>query len=160
MGTSLFLSSRRPTSGSLRPVRLGLIGLLMVVLAACGRGGGAGGGGTDTGLQLQVMVINLSNAPVTVSSTSGGETKTIEKCDFDEVDFPLVDPFTLNVNDQPLIDSATLPGGLPGGGEKTVLAEVTIGKDGAPALSVKPYAGRPGGLDRPSGLFVQSSCAK
>jgi hypothetical protein len=159
MGTSRSLSSRRTASGTLRPVRLGVIGLLMVVLAACGRGGGAGGG-TDTGQQLQVMVINLSNAPVTVGSTSGGETKTVEKCDFDEVDFPLVDPFTLNVNDQPLIDSATLPGGLPGAGEKTVLAEVTIGKDGTPALSVKPYAGRPGGLDRPSGLFVQSSCTK
>lgn len=154
------LPRRRWASHARHPTKYAFIGLLVLVLVACGRGGGGGGGGADAGLQLQVMLINLSKDPVTVASTGGGETKTIKGCDFDEVDFPLVDPFTLNVNDKPVIDSATLPGGLPGAGQQTVLAEVTIGKDGVPALTVKPYAGRAGGLDRPSGLFVTSSCAK
>jgi hypothetical protein len=137
-----------------------MIGLLMVALAACGGGGGGGGGGGEPEIQLQVMLINLSNAPVTVSSTSGGEAQTVEACDFDEVDFPLLDPFTLNVADKPVIDSSTLAGGLPGGGEKFVLSEVTVQKDGSAEVTVAPYVGRAGGLDRPSALFVKGSCAK
>lgn len=159
MGTTLPLSWPRSASGSLRPVRLGTVGLLMVALAACGGGGGGGGGG-EPEIQLQVMVINLSNAPVTVSSTSGGEAQTVEACDFDEVDFPLLDPFTLNIADKPVIDSSTLAGGIPGGGEKFVLAEVTVKKDASTEVTVAPYVGRAGGLDRPSALFVKGSCAK
>ena len=159
MGTSRPRSRPRSASGSLHPARFGMIGLLMVALAACGGGGGGGGGG-EPEIQLQVMLINLSKAPVTVSSTSGGEAQTVEACDFDEVDFPLLDPFTLNIGDKPVIDSSTLAGGLPGGGEKFVLAEVTVQKDGSAAVTVPPYVGRAGGLDRPSALFVKGSCAK
>lgn len=160
MDTSRPSRRRRSVGGTGHPARLGLIGLLVLVLAACGGGSGGNGGNGEPGIQLQVMVINQSKDAVTVSSTSGGDPQTIAKCDFNEVDFPLVDPFTFSINEKPVIDSATLPGGTPGAGLKTVLAEVTIGKDGTPAVTVKPYAGRPGGLDRPSGIFVQSGCAK
>ena len=159
MGPSRLAARRRSPAGALRAARLGLLGLLIVLLAACGRGGGGGGGGPQD-VQLQVMLINLSKEPAVASSTAGGEPQTIKACDFDEVDFPLIDPFVFNINDKPVIDSSTLPGGLPGGGDSFVLTEVTVGKDGTAEVTVKPYVGRAGGLSRPSALFVRGSCAK
>lgn len=147
-------SDRRPAA------RLGLIGLLVVVLAACGGGGGGGGGAADDDFQIQVMLINLSKAPATVSSSSGGEPKTVEPCKFAQADFPLDDPFTITVNNQPLIDSSTLPGGTPGQGNSSVLMAVTVSQEGKPEVTTKPYGGRAGGLDKPTQLFVSGSCAK
>jgi hypothetical protein len=106
------------------------------------------------------MLINLSKTDAVATSTAGGDPKTVKACDFDEVDFPLETSFVFNVNDKPVIDSSTLPGGLPGNGNSFVLAEVTVDKDGTAEVTVKPYAGRAGGLSRPSALFVQGSCAK
>ena len=146
-----------------RPAGYALIGLLVVVLAAGGRGGGGGGGGGGDGandIQLQVMLINLSKTDAVATSTAGGDPKTVKACDFDEVDFPLEPSFVFNVNDKPVIDSSKLPGGLPGNGNSFVLAEVTVDKDGTAEVTAKPYAGRAGGLSRPSALFVQGSCAK
>jgi hypothetical protein len=136
--------------------------VLVVALAACGRGGGGGGDGGNglNDIQLQVMLINLSKTDAVATSTAGGDPKTVKACDFDEVDFPLETSFVFNVNDKPVIDSSTLPGGLPGNGNSFVLAEVTVDKDGTAEVTVKPYAGRAGGLSRPSALFVQGSCAK
>ena len=146
-------------SGGRPAARVGLIGLLVVVLAACGGGGGGGGGAADD-LQLQVMLINLSKAPATVSSSTGGTPTTIEACKFGEADFPFDDPFTINVNDQPLVDSNTLPGGTPGAGNSSVLTEITVQKDGKAEVTEAPYAGRKGGLSRPTQLFVSGSCAR
>ena len=153
---------RRSASGFLRPARYGFIGLLVVVLAACGRGGGGGGGGGNglEDVQLQVMLINLSKTDAVATASTGGDPKTVKACDFDEVDFPLADPIVFNINDAPVIDSSALPGGLPGGGNSFVLAEVTVQKDGTSEVTVKPYVGRAGGLSRPSALFVKGSCAK
>lgn len=157
MGTPRPALVRR--SGAPPAARLGLIGLLTVVLAACGGGGGGGGGGADD-LQIQVMLINLSKAPATVTSSTGGTPVTIEPCKFGEADFPLEDPFTLTVNDQPLVDSSTLPGGTPGAGNSSVLTEITVQKDGKPEVTEAPYGGRKGGLSRPTQLFVSGSCAR
>ena len=144
-----------------RPAGYALIGLLVVVLAACGRGGGGGGGGDGASdIQLQVMLINLSKTDAVATSTAGGDPKTVKACDFDEVDFPLETSFVFNVNDKPVIDSSKLPGGLPGNGNSFVLPEVRVDKDSPAEVTVKPYAGRAGGLSRPSALFVQGSCAK
>ncbi len=148
-------------SGGRPAARLGLMGLLMV-LTACGGGGGGGGegGGGGDEFQIQVMLINLSKVPATVSSSSGGDAKTVEPCKFAQADFPLDDPFTITVNDQPVIDSSTLPGGTPGQGNSSVLMAVTVSKEGKPEVTTKPYGGRAGGLDKPTQLFVSGSCAK
>jgi hypothetical protein len=131
----------------------------MVALALAACGGGDGGGNANSTYKLEVMVINLSAADATVTSSTGGDPQTVPQCVAQAVDFPMADPFVLSINDQPVIDSSTLEGGTPGGGNATLLAQVTIGNDGTPKVDTKPYAGREGGLTPPSRLFVESSCA-
>jgi hypothetical protein len=130
---------------------------LSVALAACG-GGGPGGGGENQ-QEFQVMVINLSDHDVTATSSTGGDPQQVPQCTATQVQFPLADPFVLSFDNNPVIDSSTLEGGIPGGGSATVLAQVTIQKDGTPKVDKQPYAGRAGGLTPPSKLFVESSCA-
>lgn len=146
-------SSRRPFRSSLRPLALGVLALV-VVLAACGGGGGDGGGAAA---QLKIMVINLSAEDVKVS-VQGAPEKTVGYCDFKEVDFPLSLPFQLSVAGKPVLDSATIKGGVPGNGEIDVLTELTIDKSGAPKITRNPYNGRD--LTGPSRLYVNSACAK
>ena len=147
-------SSRRSFRSSLRPSALGVLALLAVVLAACGGGGGPGGG---TAAQLKIMVINLSADDIKVS-LAGGAPKTVDYCDFKEVDFPLSVPFQLSVAGKPVLDSATIKGGVPGDGEIDVLTELTIDKSGAAKITRNPYNGRD--LTGPSRLYVNSACAK
>lgn len=131
---------------------------LALVLGACG-GDNGGGGNPATEQHLQVMVINLSSADVTATSSSGGDPQTVAQCTASTVDFPLSDPFIFSINDSPVIDSSQLEGGLPGGGESTVLAQVTIQDDGTPKVDKQAYAGRTGGLAPPSKLYIESSCS-
>ena len=131
----------------------------MVALALTACGGGDGGGNANSTYKLEVMVINLSAADATVTSSTGGDPQTVPQCVAQAVDFPMADPFVLSIDNQPVIDSSTLEGGTPGGGNATLLAQVTIGNDGTPKVDTKPYAGREGGLTPPSRLFVESSCA-
>jgi hypothetical protein len=131
---------------------------LALALAACG---GDGGGDNNPANQqhLQVMVINLSSADVTATSTSGGDPQKVAQCTAVTVDFPLSDPFVFSLDDKPVIDSSQLEGGVPGGMQSTVLAQITIGKDGTPKVDKQAYAGRTGGLAPPSKLYIQSSCS-
>lgn len=130
---------------------------LSLALTACGGGGGGDNGASAQ--HLQVMVINLSSADATATSSSGGDPQTVAQCTAKAVDYPLSDPFVFSINDSPVIDSSQLQGGLPGGGQSTVLAQVTIQNDGTPKVDREPYVGRAGGLTPPSKLFIESSCS-
>lgn len=145
--------ARRPRSGYVLPA----VAMVALALAACG--GGDGGGNANSTYKLEVMVINLSAADATVTSSTGGDAQTVPQCVAQVVDFPMADPFILSIDNNPVIDSSTLEGGTPGGGNATLLAQVTIGNDGTPKIDKQPYAGREGGLAPPSRLFVESSCA-
>ncbi len=144
-----------------RGARLGYvlpaIAAVALALSACGGGGGDGNG--NSAFQLEVMVINLSAADATVTSSTGGDPQTVPQCVANTVDFPMGDPFVFSIDNKPVIDSSTLEGGTPGGGNATVLAQVTIKTDGTTSVDTKPYVGRSGGLTPPSRLFVESSCA-
>ena len=151
--TILRRSSRRPLRSLLRPSTLGVLGLVLV-LAACGGGGGSGGGAAA---QLKIMAINLSADDVKLS-VAGSPAQTVGYCDFKEVDFPLSVPFQLSAAGKPVLDSATIKGGVPGDGEIDVLTELTIDKSGAATITRNPYNGRD--LTGPSRLYVNSACAK
>ncbi len=128
-----------------------------LVLSACG--GGGGGGGNQAATELQVMVINFSAKDVTATSSTGGDPQTVKQCVAQLVTFPLADPFTFSIDNNAVIDSAQLQGGVPGQGNSTVLAEVTVDKDGNAKVTREAYAGRTGGLAPPSKLYIESMCA-
>jgi hypothetical protein len=153
------MSNPRPVArrARFRLVLPAVIAGLALTLAACG--GDGGGDNPATQQHLQVMVINLSSADATVSSSSGGDPQTVAQCTASTVDFPLSDPFIFSIDNKPVIDSSQLEGGVPGGMQSTVLAQVTIGNDGTPKIDKQAYAGRTGGLAPPSKLFIESSCS-
>ncbi len=113
-----------------------LVAGLALVLAACGGGGGGGGGGGNgEPAQLHVLVVNgaATDAKITYTDANGTATdKTVPICTAQFVIFPVSDPFQVAVDGKPLIDSSTLPAGMPGDGNQDLVVQVTIPKDGAP----------------------------
>jgi hypothetical protein len=118
-------------------VRIGLIGMTLVLsaaLAACGGGGDGGGGGGAT--KLHVLLVNHTDAPANVTYSGGAPTgdspakPPIASCKSGQVDFPLVDPFTLSVNDKVVIDTSQLPQGVPNQGQSDVVVQLDLNKDG------------------------------
>jgi hypothetical protein len=119
-----YMSPRRATRLSL--------GLLVVVLTACGGGGGGGGGGSATGSIVHLLVVNKSADPATITYT-GAEAApddSVDSCKAVLADYPLANPFTVAINGTVSFDSATLPDGLPNGGEGDMVLKITINSDG------------------------------
>lgn len=102
-----------------------------VLLAACG-GDGGGDGASD--FTLHALIVNGSDAEVTVTytGTDPAEDVTQASCTADIHNFPVGDPFTIEVDGQVVLDSdADLPEGIPNDGESDLIVRVDIAKDGA-----------------------------
>lgn len=102
-----------------------------VLLAACG-GDGGGDGASD--FTLHALIVNGSDAEVTVTytGTDPAEDVTQASCTADIHNFPVADPFTIEVDGQVVLDSdADLPEGIPNDGESDLIVRVDIAKDGA-----------------------------
>jgi hypothetical protein len=111
-----------------------LVAGFALVLAACGGGGGGGGGGNGQPAQLHVLVVNggATDAKITYTDANGTPTdKTVPTCTAQVVVFPVSDPFQVAVDGKTLIDSSTLPAGMPGNGSQDLVVQVTVPKDGA-----------------------------
>jgi hypothetical protein len=121
---------KRPTRRSRSVLLLvGLAGLL----AACGGGNGGGGGGGETDATIHALVVNASegDAAVTYTDLDGTPTEEVmETCTARVLEFPLTDPFQIAVDGTVVVDSATLPDGLPGGGASDLIVKVEIDRDG------------------------------
>jgi hypothetical protein len=122
---------KRPTRRSRSVLLLvGLAGLL----AACGGGNGGGGGGGDgTAATLHALVVNASEGDAAVTYTDADGTPTeevMETCTARVLNFPITDPFQLAVDGTVVLDTATLPEGLPGAGESDLVVKVEIDRDG------------------------------
>lgn len=121
---------RRPTRRSRSVLLLvGLAGLL----AACGGGGGGSGGGDGTAATLHALVVNASENDVAVTYTDADGTPTeevMETCTARVLEFPVTDPFQVAVDGTVVVDSATLPEGLPGGGESDLIVKVDVDREG------------------------------
>jgi hypothetical protein len=101
-----------------------------VLLAACGGDGGGDGAGDFT---LHALIVNASDADVTVTytGTDPAEEATQATCSADIHDFPIADPFTIEVDGQVVLDSdADLPEGIPNNGESDLIVRVDVAKDG------------------------------
>lgn len=121
---------RRPTRRSRSVLLLvGLAGLL----AACGGGSGGGGGGDGTGATLHALVVNASEGDAAVTYTDADGTPTeevLETCTARVLEFPITDPFQIAVDGTTVVDSATLPEGLPGAGESDLVVKIDIDREG------------------------------
>ena len=101
-----------------------------VLLAACG---GDGGGDGPSDFTLHALIVNASDADVTVTytGTDPAEEATQATCSADIHDFPIADPFTIEVDGQVVLDSdADLPEGIPNNGESDLIVRVDVAKDG------------------------------
>lgn len=111
-------------------IRLSL-GMLVLVLAACG-GGGSTGGGDATGSTVHLLVVNKSAdaATFTYTGAEAAPEASVESCKAILADYPLADPFTVAINGTVGFDSATLPDGLPNRGEGDMVLKMTVNNDG------------------------------
>lgn len=122
----------------------------IVLLAACG--GGDGGNGVDAGHVLHALIINASAADVTVTyvGTEPTDDVALPTCSAESLDFPLSDPFQLQIDGETVIDSdIDLPDGLPNAidGGSDLIVEVKIDKEGAATFDrIRPGSG----LTKPS----------
>jgi hypothetical protein len=101
-----------------------------VLLVACG-GDGGGNGASD--FTLHALIVNASDADVTVTytGTDPAEEVTQATCSADIHNFPIADPFTIEVDGQVVLDSdADLPEGIPNNGESDLIVRVDVAKDG------------------------------
>jgi len=119
-----------------RPIRssvvraLAVLAATAVLLAACG---GDGGGDGPSDFTLHALIVNASDADVTVTytGTDPAEEATQATCSADIHDFPIADPFTIEVDGQVVLDSdADLPEGIPNNGESDLIVRVDVAKDG------------------------------
>ena len=115
-----------------RPAARLSLGLLAVVLVACGGGGTGGGGGGATGSTVHLLVVNKSAdaATFTYTGAEAAPEDSVESCKAALADYPLANPFTVAINGTGGFDSATLPEGLPNGGEGDMVLKMTINQDG------------------------------
>jgi hypothetical protein len=73
-----------------------------------------------------------TDAKITYTDANGTPTdKTVPTCTAQVVVFPVSDPFQVAVDGKTLIDSSTLPAGMPGNGSQDLVVQVTVPKDGA-----------------------------
>lgn len=120
----------RPTWRSRSPLMM-LVGLSLI-LAACGDGGGGGGGGGDAAV-MRALVVNAMETDATVTYTDAGGTATdqaVETCTAPVLEFTLSDPFQIAVDGTTVVDSTTLPEGVPGFGESDLVVKIDIARDG------------------------------
>lgn len=102
-----------------------------LLLAACGGDGGGGDGASD--FILHALIVNASDADATVTYTGvdPAEEVTQPSCTADIHNFPVADPFTIEVNGEVVLDSeADLPDGIPNDGESDLIVRVDVAKDG------------------------------
>ncbi len=118
-----------------RAVLLVVTAVLAVSLAACGGGGGGGGGNLNT--KIHVLLVNHTQNPVDVTSSSGSPLDSsqskppIASCKSGVIDFALSDPFTISVDGKVIIDSTQLPAGIPNQGQSDVVTQIDANKDGS-----------------------------
>ena len=128
-----------------RPIRssvvraLAVLAATAVLLAACG---GDGGGDGPSDFTLHALIVNASDADVTVTytGTDPAEEATQATCSADIHDFPIADPFTIEVDGQVVLDSdADLPEGIPNNGESDLIVRIDIATDGTASFDkVRP----------------------
>ena len=112
---------------------LAVVGLSLL-LAACGGGSGGGGGGGEGAATLHALVVNAMETDATVTYTDAAGTPTeqvVETCTAPVLEFPVSDPFQIAVDGTTVIDSTTLPEGVPGFGESDLVVKIDIAKDGS-----------------------------
>jgi hypothetical protein len=111
----------------------------LLLLAACG--GDANPSAAATGFKLHTLIVNASPADVTITYTGSADKKLVT-CSAELIDYPLVDPFVLAIDSDTVIDSATLPSGLPNAGQSDLVVEVDIAQNGTKTFdSVRPGSG-------------------
>lgn len=112
----------------------------LVLLTACG--GDGNGNGNTTGYKLHTLIVNATAADVTVSY-EGSDDVTLKSCDAILQDFPLADPFVVNIDGEAVLDSdRDLPEGLPNDGESDLIVEIIIPKEGPATFDrVRPGSG-------------------
>jgi hypothetical protein len=132
----------RPTGFSFLRAAVALTAVA-ILLAACGGDAGPSGGGT--GYTLHTLIVNASPADVVVSYTgaSPADDITLKTCSAELLDFPLGDPFVIDIDGETVIDTdIDLPDGLPNEGQSDLIVEIDISKDGAKSFDrVRPGSG-------------------
>ncbi len=127
--------SRRRRPRLLRP--LAVSAALVLLMAGCGGGDGGGGGGGDSDYILYVLLVNRDAASAHTLSYSGGaplpsspDEETAEPCTAIIVEYPVIVPFELLVDDVPVIISDELEFGVPQDGETNMIATMDVLDDG------------------------------
>jgi hypothetical protein len=130
----------RPAADRRRPRQLvrplAAAAALLLLMTGCTSGGGGGGGG-DTDYILYVLLVNRDAAASHTMSYSGGaplpssqDEETAEPCTAIRVDYPVVVPFELLVDDVPVIISDELEFGVPEDGETNMIATMEVTEEG------------------------------
>jgi hypothetical protein len=140
---------RRP-----RPIRSSVVRTVaaltatVLLLAACG--GDTGASAPAGGYTLHTLIVNASAADAVIKYTGATPAPdiTLPTCNAILQDFPLNDPFTIEIDGNMVLDSnVAAPGGLPNDGQSDLIVEVDIAQDG----TTKHDTLRPGsGLTKPS----------
>ena len=144
------MQRRRPSP--IRPSAIRAVAAVtaaMLLLAACGTDEGGGGGGGGGNYTLHTLIINASTADAVVHYTgAAADDVTLPTCTAELIDFPLADPFTIEINGDTVLDSdADLPDGLPNEGQSDLIVELDVAADGTKSFDkVRPGSG----LTKPS----------
>jgi len=130
----------RPPADRRRPQRLVrplAAAAALLLMASCTSGGGGGGGGGATDYVLYVLLVNRDAAAPHTLSYSGGaplpssqDEETAEPCTAIRVDYSVVLPFELLVDDVPVIISDELEFGVPQDGETNMIATMEVTEEG------------------------------
>jgi hypothetical protein len=109
----------------------------MLLMTSCaGSTNDGGGGGGDSDYTLFVLLVNRNDVEHTLSYSGGAplpdspDAETAEPCSAIIVEYGVVVPFELLVDDVPIIVSDELENGVPSDGETNMIATIDVLEDG------------------------------
>jgi hypothetical protein len=109
----------------------------MLLMTSCaGSTNNGGGGGGDSDYTLFVLLVNRSDQEHVLSYSGGApladspDGETAGPCSAIIVEYPVVVPFELLVDDVPIIISDELENGVPADGETNMIATMDVQEDG------------------------------
>jgi hypothetical protein len=109
---------------------------LILLMTSCAGSTSDGGDGGDSDYTLFVLLVNRNDQEHTLSYSGGAplpdspDAETAEPCSAIVVEYPVIVPFELLVDDVPIIISDELENGVPADGETNMIATIDVLEDG------------------------------